>query len=184
MRIAGLPALVALRDHLPGDTLSHALVEDEILPPEFIGQAPIPDPVGVFDDPAFQVVYVPEAIVEHPCAGLFTSDTPGAIHDDVCILSVVQHIHSHGQLFPEGTRRDFQRAFKVSHLVLIMIAHVHEDGTRRPRQFIERFGIQVLTIPGHVERRVRNSVRHDLGTYLDFEDPKGLSIVLNGHVQS
>src|ERR1700744_2632977 len=90
---SGRPAaLMALRDDLAADPLAHPVVENKVLPLEFILQPLFPDGIGVMNDTALQVINVGESLVQQPGAGLFAADTPGAVHDDGTVLLVLQEI--------------------------------------------------------------------------------------------
>ncbi len=54
------------------------------------------DLLCIVDDASFEVIYIPETIVQHVGTGLFTPDTACAIHDDVLLLLILQHIYCHG----------------------------------------------------------------------------------------
>jgi len=87
MRVAGLSALVAVRDDFWADPFSETIVENEILPDESVLQAFCTHLIDIIDDAPLKVENIPETIVQHPGTGFFAANAPGAIHDDVAFLA-------------------------------------------------------------------------------------------------
>src|SRR5688500_14269520 len=96
MRISGPATLMTNSNDLFTDSFSEPAVEYEILAPEFIGQSLCFHCVGIMDDASFEVVYIAEAVMQQVCACFFTTDATGAIHDDVRVFFIFQHLCSHG----------------------------------------------------------------------------------------
>ena len=63
-----------------------AVVKNKVLAFEFILQPFFLYGIGIIDDTPFQVEHVIETPVEEIGAGLFTTDPPRAVHNDVAVL--------------------------------------------------------------------------------------------------
>jgi len=89
MRIAGLTALVAIRNDIFGYPLATPVVEYKILPEEFVLQAFFLHLPGIFDDTALKLENILKAFMLVIGAGLFTADPPSAIHYQVPVFLVI-----------------------------------------------------------------------------------------------
>jgi len=170
VRIAlGLPTEVAGRNDFVTDPLTEPLVEDEVLPPKTVRQTTLLHLVCVLDDPTFEVPYVREAVVLEPGARLLAADATRAIQGDLLVPMDTQQFRCSLQLIAEShdIRRD--RSFEVPDLRLVVVAHVDDDRVRIIDVLIHLFGREVLANVGDIERRIIESVSHDLRADLDGE---------------
>ena len=167
MCIAGFAALVAVADDIVCNAFAEALIKYKVLAFEFVGDALLAGFVGIFDDTAFEVIYVLKTVVEQVCRCFLAADTAGAVHHDVLVLLIFQHVYRHGQLFAEGIGRHFYGAVKMTYFIFVVIAHIHDNGIRIGADLIEGCCIEVLALAGHVETGIGNAVGHNLLFHLD-----------------
>src|SRR5438067_2334330 len=67
-------ALVAAGDHVAGNPLAEALIEDEILADEFQRQMLLARAARIFDDASLELEDIPKTVMKQVCAGLFAPD--------------------------------------------------------------------------------------------------------------
>ena len=86
----------------------HALVKHEVLANELVAQARFLGAV-VFDDTAFELVYVVVAFVAQVSAGFFATDAAGAVHHNGAFFVLFGQFFEHFDFFTErvtsGKRR-------------------------------------------------------------------------------
>ena len=90
--VAGLAALVAVRNNGIADTFAETLVEHEIFTDKLVAQTSCFHLPGVFDDAAFELEHVLETPVTHISAGFFATYATGAVHDDFFVALVGQEV--------------------------------------------------------------------------------------------
>ena len=90
-------------------------------------------------------------MVKHVSTCFFAADATCAVHDDVFVFLIFQHICCHRQLFSESIAWNFDGFFKMAHFVFVMIAHVYHNRIFIGSKFIELLGVYVLTAVGHIK---------------------------------
>lgn len=63
----------------------------------------------------------------------------------------------------------------MSHLALVVVTHVHDDGVLSVSQFVEFLCLKVDASIAGFKGLVVQAVDHDFGTYLEREFEEGLS---------
>src|SRR5436190_16653996 len=95
MCICRLPALMASSNNILCDPLSQPVIEHKIFSNEFIWQTFLLYFLRIIYNSSFKMEYVFKSIMQHKGACLFTTDTTGAIHDNILIFFILHHIHGH-----------------------------------------------------------------------------------------
>ena len=180
MGIAGFAALVATGDDLSVDGLAHSSIEDEVFPDEIGLETELTDVPGILQDPAVQLVHIPESVVFQIGTCLFAANAACAVKQQFGILLLLQQVGHHRELFAEGIRLGTDGPLESSNLRFIVVAHVDHDVLAGADQVVELLGFQVLAHVGYIEGIVPESVGHQFRLHLDGEFVEGLPVVFDG----
>ncbi len=120
-----------------------------------------------------------KSFVKHPCTSLFTSNPSCTIHDDVSILVFFEHFFSHRQLFPECITWNFNRCFKASYFIFIMISHVNNQGRWVFYHFVESSCVYILSLVMNRKVGIFNSIGNNFFSYFNIKHIKGIFIFIN-----
>jgi hypothetical protein len=170
--IARLPALVAMGNHIVGDALAQAFIEHEIFADEFVFKALLFYLACVFDDAAIELIYVLEAAVLHPRAGLFAADAARAVHQQILALVFVQKIFRYLQLLPEGVYIGADGSPEMAHFTLVMVAHVDDQRVGSLGHGVELCSIQMNARIGYIKARIIKAIGYNFFAHQDFEFEK------------
>src|SRR5689334_3698985 len=95
MGIGWLAALMAMSNDLFGDTFAQSLIKNKILPVKFYTQIFFFGLVHIIDDTTLEMKDIFKSFVQHISRSFFTTDTAGAIHNDVLVLVLLHHFCCH-----------------------------------------------------------------------------------------
>src|SRR5436309_2574456 len=151
MRIGGLATLVTFGDYLVSDLLPKSLVKHKIFPMKFIFKIFLLHTVHIIDDAAFEMKHIFKALVKHVRRSFFATNATCAVHDNIFLSFIVQDFNSHGQLLTKSIAWDFNRIFKMTHLILIMITHIDHQGFGIAGELVKLFSIHISSLGGHVK---------------------------------
>ena len=151
MDITGLSALMTMSDDILRDPLSQPIVEHKILSNEFALETLLFYLSCVVDDSAFQMVNMIKAFMQQVSARFFTTNTTGAIHDNIFVLFVLHHVNSHRQLVAESVAWNFNRIFEMTHFQLVVISHIDHHSFGIFHQFIHLLRIHIMSFLFHAE---------------------------------
>ena len=180
MGVAGFAALVATGDDLSVDGLTHSSIEDEVFTDKIGLETELPDVPGILQDPAVQLVHIPESVVLQIGAGLFAADASRAIKQQFGILLLLQQVGHYRELFAEGIRLGTDGSLESSNLRFIVVAHVDHDVLAGANEVVELFGIEVAPHIRDVEGVILKSVGHQLRFHLDGELVERFPVVFDG----
>ncbi len=125
-----------------------------------------------------------ETMMQKIGARLFAADAAGAVHDDILLLLALEHLHCHRQLLAEGIARYLARIFEMPHLVLVVIAHIHDDGIGIGCQLVELGGVHIPSLALHREGGILDTVGNDLCPHLYAQHPERFPVILDRDVQA
>jgi hypothetical protein len=96
MIIGWVTTLVTTGNNIGRNTLPQPVVEHKVLSNELAVEPVFLYLFGIIDNAAFQVKNILKPMMQHVRTGFFTTDTTGAVHNDIFIFPVFQHINRHG----------------------------------------------------------------------------------------
>jgi hypothetical protein len=96
MVICRVTTLVATGNNIGCNALPKSVVEHKVFSNELTVKPVFLYLFGIIDNAAFEVKYILKPMMQHIGTGFFAADTAGAVHNDIFILRVFQHVNRHG----------------------------------------------------------------------------------------
>ncbi|MNT68525.1 hypothetical protein D3C72_2067660 [compost metagenome] len=93
---------MTIGDHIVRNSLAHTLVKHKVFANKLQRQPLFFCLTRILDNAAFHVIDVLEAVMQHIGTGFFTADAAGAVHDNIFVFIVLQHLNRHRQLVAES----------------------------------------------------------------------------------
>ena len=173
---------MAIGDDVVRNPLGQTLVKDEVLAHKLVAEARRLGLARVLDDAALQLMDIGKSLVLEVGTGLFAPDAARAVHHNVGVFLVLQHVLDQGDLLPEGVHVRTNGAFEMPHFALVRVAHVDEDRVLLVGQGVELVCLEVLAAIGHVERVVVQPVGHNFLFHPDNQLEETLAL-FHRHIQ-
>ena len=122
------------------DPFSEAFIEYKVLAEKLIGNSHFFGLSGIFDNSTIQLINIFIAPVFHIRRSFFTTNTSGAIHDDMFLLGIAEHFCYHRESVTKCFHRRQDCFFEMPDFTFIIVTHIDHDRIRIIGELIERRG--------------------------------------------
>ena len=139
--VVGLPALVALGNNIGTDAFAQPLIKNKIFADKLIGQVLGLGLPRVFNNSAFQLIYLLKPFVAEIGRGLFAADAPGALEQNRFLFLSFQYFFHHRQAVSKRIDIGANGSFKVPNFRFIMVSHINHHRIGVLQQGVEFLGI-------------------------------------------